>query len=122
MNLGCHKYNPPDAVIFREMRPGSKRYNDSFENKLAKLIFSKVGVDPLTRRSFRGGKYVKARNLFTSMMLRNTKKTYAEISLLLHKDHSTVNHVLKYISDMNETDYDFRILYNEIEKETKNLK
>lgn len=116
-----HKNNPPDEVMFQIMNLKIKRYGDLYENKLARIIYEKTGIDVFTRRTYRGREYVKARYLFLSMMLKFTKKSYKDMAALFEKDHSTVNHVLKYISDNYETDRKFRELYNNVETKVKNL-
>jgi hypothetical protein len=122
MILGPHKYNPPDAVRFSELNPEIKRYGDLYETKLARIIYDKTGIDVFTRRTYRGSEYVKSRYLFLSMMLKFTKKSYKDMAAMFGKDHSTVNHVLKYISNNYETDRKFRELYDSIETKVKNLK
>jgi hypothetical protein len=128
MILGPHKYNPPDAVIFRERRPDKKKviysekYLPNFEDRVADIIRRELGTHPFHQRTYRGRNQVMARQLFLYFIADNTKKTFKEISALIGNTHTSVTYAQKKIYDLCDTDKKFKEIFDNIETKVKNLK
>jgi chromosomal replication initiation ATPase DnaA len=121
-----HANNPPDEVMQRQMNCQIKRYHniscdDPLIRKVASWIEIETGVNPLENIKYRGRKYVQSRLLFMVLLATLTKRTYKYITSFIGKDHSLVNHAIKKVSDIYETEKDFRILYNRLEETVKKM-
>jgi hypothetical protein len=93
-----------------------------FPNKVAQIIEDETGYSPLNNYKYQGQRFVKARYLFINMMVKHTNWTYTEIGKLIRKDHSTVNHSMKYIANFLATDARFTASYYNIDAQVKALK
>ena len=89
---------------------------------IAAVIKAEIGIDPLSVTRYRGGDNVKARQLFFSMLVKYTGKSYMEIGKYLNKDHSTVSHSLMSVQNQMETSKSFRDLHNSIDNKVKYIK
>jgi hypothetical protein len=107
---------------FQHPKPEKQTALTGFPNKVAQIIEAEIGYSPLNNYHYQGQRFVKARYLFINMMVKYTNWTYTEIGKLIRKDHSTVNHSLKYITDYLATDSRFVSSYNIIDTKVKELK
>jgi len=107
---------------FQYTKPERHTVLAGFPNKVAQIIEDEIGYSPLNNYRYQGQRFVKARYLFVNMMVKYTNWTYTEIGKLIRKDHSTVNHSLKYIANYLATDSRFVSSYNIIETKVRALK
>lgn len=96
-------------------------YNTSVENLIAKEVMNETGINPLNYRHCRGRQIAEARQLFFVMMVKYTKRTYKYIGSILGKDHATINHSIKTVSNLYETDKRYKLMYDRIEEKIKKL-
>ena len=89
---------------------------------IAKEIKDETGIDPIAEKHYRGGKVVQSRQLFLVMMVEHTKRTYESIAAIVGKDHSTINHSIKSVRNMCDTDKRFKAMYDRINEKAKKLK
>ena len=94
---------------------------DLFEKLVARVVQNETGINPLNYRHYRGAKLVQARQLFMVMMVLYTKRTYSSIAGIVGKDHATINHCIKAVNNMNDTDKLFRAMYNRINELVKQI-
>lgn len=102
--LNCRKYN----------------YND-FEKKLRNIVWGVLRCDPFLDPKYRGRNNVKARYMFMVMMVYHSGRSYEYIGNLFKKDHSTVSHALKTVSDLCFSEKDFKYSYDLIESKVKQI-
>jgi chromosomal replication initiation ATPase DnaA len=93
---------------------------DSFVQRLREMIQKETSIDMLSKTRYRGRKYVEARQLFTTFMVRHTKRTLQDIGDMVGRDHATVLHSVKVINNMCDTDSKFKAMYNRIDKSLNN--
>jgi len=122
MILPRHKYNPPDEVMFRQMRSDRIEYKYSFEDRLTQIIKEETGINPFKGNGCHDAYLVEARQLFAVFMRKYTKHTLSKIGEILNKTHATVISSEKHIADLYLTDSILRGKYDRIEKRVKKLK
>jgi chromosomal replication initiation ATPase DnaA len=88
---------------------------------VAKIIADETGYSPFERVKYRKREYVEARQILLTLLCNRNGKTLNEIGLIVQKDHATVIHAQKAISDRLYTEKEFRELYDKIEKRVKAL-
>ena len=96
-----------------------KSRGNSFEQKLCKIIYDELKFHPFADVKYRGRNVVKSRQVFMVMMVTHTKESYSSIAGKFGQDHSLVNHALKAVSDMCDTDKHFRESFNKIQTKVK---
>ncbi len=94
----------------------------SFPQRVAKIIKDETGYDPLVDTPWRKREVCQSRQLYLVMLKRNTGMSLAAIGLTVHKDHCTVINAIKTISNLYDTDKNFRSTYNLIDSRVKLLK
>jgi len=104
--------NDWNVITFR-----CKKTPDSFVNKLKGIIEMETGIDIMAKTRYRGRKHVEARQLFTTFMMRHTKRTLENIGEMVNRDHATVLHSAKTVSNLCDTDNSFKAMYDRIDKQ-----
>jgi hypothetical protein len=96
---------------------------EKFVKDIAGIIKDETGVDPLENTSWRKREYVLSRQLFM-VMLYNSKngKSLEYSSSFVDKDHSTLCHAQKTISDLSFSDKIFKAMYDRIETKVKSIR
>ena len=110
-NIFKHR-NDWNVISFR-----CKKTPDSFVQKLRSIIERETGIDMLAKTRYRGRKHVEARQLFTTFMVRHTKRTLQDIGDIVGRDHATVLHSAKTVSNLCDTDNSFKAMYDRIDKQ-----
>lgn len=87
-----------------------------FETEVIKIIKEETGRDPMINTGYRGGPAVQARQIFLTMMVRNTILTLRSVGELVNKDHATVLHSMKSVDNMRDTNREFKAMYERIDK------
>jgi hypothetical protein len=88
--------------------------------KLRGIIEIETGIDIMDKTRYRGRRYVEARQLFTTFMVRHTKRSLKNIGELVGKDHATVLHSKKTVNNLCDTNSKFKAMYNRIDKSLNN--
>jgi len=87
--------------LMRKMSFGEK------VNFISKKIYDEIGVHPFNNTKYRGRDHVVSRQLLMYFLHNYTKISDNKIAGLLGKDHATINHALKTIENLKDTDKDF---------------
>lgn len=104
--------NDWNVITFR-----CKKTPDSFVHKLTIIIKDETGIDVFAKTRYRGKRYVEARQLFTTFMVRHTKKSYEDIGSMFDKDHATITHSMKVVNNLCDTDMSYKCRYDKIDKQ-----
>ena len=119
--IACNIFVPRNDWNVRTLNCKKAVYKNGHHKAIAEIIEKEVGVSPFEYMQYRGGRYVKARQLFIVMMVNYSFWTYENIGNLLGKDHSTINNSLTKVENYRETDRRYRAMYNRIDEEVKKL-
>lgn len=122
MIFARHKLNPPNEVMFAQLRSDIKRYVMSFDNALAEIIQKEVGINPFKDVKYRGGNFALARQLFMTFTKEYTFRTLEKISRPFGTSHDYVLYCEKTVKNRCETDKRFKAMYLRIDEKAKKLK
>jgi chromosomal replication initiation ATPase DnaA len=95
---------------------------DKIIKRVREIVNEETGFDPFNSPKFRKREFVLSRHIFLTVLLDQHIMTYAQVGLILGKDHSSVSASKKAIQDLYDTDKEFRLLYDKIQKRVKMLK
>jgi chromosomal replication initiator protein len=93
-----------------------------FVKSVSRIIEDEIGISPTNSISTHKRKYVEARQIFTTLICKYSKKSLREVGDLIKRDHSTVIHSKMVVSNLYDTDINYRERYNRIEHRVKLLK
>ena len=88
--------------------------------KLSKIVEAETLIDAFTMTKYRGRPFVLSRQIVMAILCNRNHKSLSEIGAIFGKDHATVLHAKKTISNLCETNKDFRELYTRIITRVKN--
>lgn len=100
-----------------------KRYvtRDKFVLEVVYIIMKEMNTNPLDEPKLRERKHVEARQMLFTMVYNYTTKSLADVGAILNKDHATVLHGIKTISNLCDTDRRFKAIYERINRRVKQL-
>ena len=98
-----------------------KKYHvsDRFVYIISKTVKEETGFDPLCNIRSRKREFVQARQIFSMLLCKHTKRTLDSSGGLIGKHHATVLHSKKAVQNMIDTDKEFRGMYYNIESKVK---
>ena len=96
--------------------------SNSFEVRVAKVIFECTGINVFDNIKYRGREYVQARNIFIVLVKAHTNYSQALTTSYVGKDHATYYNAQKYCNNIYKTEKAFRELFDRIETKVKLLK
>lgn len=94
-------------------------YKDAFATRVAAAIKSETGVDVFLDGKRRKRQLVESRQMFAAIMCAHTGKTLEQIGNMLGQDHSTIMYSEKSISNLCETNKEFKTRYDRINLQIK---
>jgi hypothetical protein len=121
MNIPRFTKSPIDTSVFNYYMT-KKRANQNIVCIIRKAVTEITGTDPYFDNTFRGGEFVKARQLFVYFVKDNTKLSLMSIGRLINKDHTTVIHSVRTVENYLATDKQYVALYTEISKKINSYK
>jgi len=113
MNLPRHSKHPIDSSVYNRMMHRPVKKLDKI-GEIRKAIKDVTGADPYMDPSYRGTKYVTARQLFLYFVHKHAGLTQDEAGMLLCKDHSTVVHAVKNVNKFNEIETTYKENFDKI--------
>jgi len=115
--MNIPRLSPIDTSIVQRMR--KLRPAKNITDLIVCIVRNELGVDPLAYRHYRGERLVTARFMFMVFMVKYSKETYKLISSVVGKDHATVNHAIKKVQDLCDTDPEYKLIYDRIDYKIK---
>ena len=95
---------------------------DNFIKDVAAIITKELEISPFANVHYQERRHVQSRQLLFAMLYKYSVRTLDVIGAVLNKDHATVLHAIKTISNQYETDKRFKAMYDRIDNKVKKLK
>lgn len=87
------------------------------EKKIANIVKSKMGYDPLLDKQYQGTPICKSRQVYQFMLKKHLKMTFASIGKFTGKKHCTIVSSIQAVNNYYDTDMNFRNTFNAIDNE-----
>jgi chromosomal replication initiation ATPase DnaA len=121
MNIPRFYKSPIDTHLYQQALNWKER-DCSLIEQIRECIREVTGADPYMDRNYRGGQFIKSRQLFFYFVRRYAGLTQYKTGKLLDKDHATVVHAEKCVKKYNELEMSYKELFDTIEKKVIGLK
>lgn len=120
MNVPRFQRFPIDTAVYNNsLRITSKIIDRDLVGRIRKIIIDTIGADPYMDPAYRGQKFVKARQLFMHFITVYANYSYADAAYLVGKDHASVNHANKCIEKYINSELEYKLAYDTIERKIK---